>query len=109
MEGEGGVFVGMDSDGIDAHLNNGVVIASWLGHVAEIKDVGFFDFEFFEEMSHAEFFVHTWSNGVDRGGATDFVVKLWREFFAASDDFFAFFAVWIPGVFGLSAGFLAEG
>ena len=59
-------------------------------------------------MSHAENFVHTWSDGVNRGGATDFVFKFWGEFAATGTDGFAFFAIWIPSVFFLGAGFLAE-
>ena len=60
-------------------------------------------------MGHAEDFVHTWSDGIDRGGATDFVVEFGGEFLAAGDDLFAFLAVGVPGIFGFSAGFLAEG
>ena len=60
-------------------------------------------------MSHAKNFVHAWGNGVDRGGTTDFVVKFGGEFFAACDNLFAFFAVWVPCVFGFGAGFLTEG
>ena len=59
-------------------------------------------------MGHAEDFVHAWSDGINRGGATDFVVEFRGEFFAPFDDLLAFFAVRIPGVFLLSAGFLAE-
>lgn len=33
------VFVGADGDGIDAHLDDGVVVPSRLGHVAEVEDV----------------------------------------------------------------------
>ena len=59
-------------------------------------------------MGHTEDFVHAWGNGVNRGGAADFVVEFRGEFFAACDDFLAFFAVGIPGVFSFGAGFLAE-
>ena len=60
-------------------------------------------------MGHAEDFVHTWCDGINRGGAADFVIKLGGEFFATSDDSFTFFVVRVPGVFGFGAGFLAEG
>ena len=96
-----------DGDGIDTHLNDGVIVAAGLGHVTEVKDIFFVDFELLEEMGHAENFVHTWSDGVNRGSTTDFVVEFGSKFFAAGDDLFTFFAVGIPGVFGFGAGFLA--
>ena len=99
----------MVSDGysVDAHFYDWVIIAAGLGHVAEIEDVFFIDVKFFEEMSHAEDFVHARSDSVDRGSAANFVVKFRSEFFTAGDDFFAFFAVGVPGVFLFGAGFLA--
>ena len=60
-------------------------------------------------MGHAEDFVHAWSYGVNGSGAADFVIELGSEFFAASDDLFAFLAVGVPGVFLLGAGVLTEG
>ena len=95
-------------DSVDAHLYDRVIIAAWLGHIAKVEDVGFFDVEFFHEVGHAKYFVHAWSNGVNRSGATNFIIELWSEFFAALDDGFAFFAIWVPGVFCFRAGGLAE-
>lgn len=46
-EGVGGVLVTSNSDGIDAHFDDGVIVTAGLGHVAEVEDVGLFDFEFF--------------------------------------------------------------
>ena len=60
-------------------------------------------------MGHAELFVHAGSNGINRGGATDFVIKFGGEFFATLNDLFAFLAIWIPGVFLFGAGFLTKG
>ena len=60
-------------------------------------------------MSHAENFIHARSDGVDRGGAADFVFEFRGELAAAGADFFALFAIWIPGIFGFGAGFLSEG
>lgn len=60
-------------------------------------------------MGHAESFVHAWSDGIDRSGAADFVVKFGREFFGASNDASTFFTIWVPSVFSFGAGFLAEG
>ena len=60
-------------------------------------------------MSHTEDFIHTWSNGINRGGATNFIFEFWTKFFASRDDFFTFFAIWVPGVFGFGASFLTEG
>lgn len=73
----GGIFVRTDSDSVDAHLDDWVIVAAWLGHVAEVENVGFFDGEFFEKMGHAEHFVHAWGDGVDGGGAADFVIEFW--------------------------------
>ena len=42
-EGVGGVFVVSDSDGVDAHLDDWIIVAAGLGHVAEIQDIFFFD------------------------------------------------------------------
>ncbi len=109
FEGVGGVFVVADGDGVDTHLDDRVIIAARLSHVAEVEDVLFVDFEFFEEVGHTEDFIHAWSDGVNRGGAADFIVKLGGELFAAGDDLFAFLTVGIPGVFGFGAGLLAEG
>ena len=108
-ESESGVFVVADGDGIYAHLDDGIIVATGLSHVAEVEDVGFFDFKLFEEMSHAKFFVHARSDGIDRSSAADFVVKFGGKFFAAGDNLFAFFAVWVPSVFCLGASLLPEG
>lgn len=35
-EGVGSIFVISDSDGVDAHLDDWIIIATRLGHVAEI-------------------------------------------------------------------------
>ena len=59
-------------------------------------------------MCHTKFFVHAWGNSIDRSGAADFVIEFWGDFFSASNDFLAFFAIWIPSVFFFGAGFLAE-
>ena len=97
-----------DGDGVDAHLYNWVIVATRGSHIAKIEDIVFFYAELFHEVGHAEFFVHTWDNSVNGGGATDFVVKLGGFLFGESDDFFALFAIWIPGIFLFGAGFLAE-
>lgn len=39
---EGGVFVASDGNGVDAHFNDWIIVATWLSHVAEVEDVGFF-------------------------------------------------------------------
>lgn len=36
-----------DSDGVNAHLDDWVIVAARLGHVAEVKDIIFFDVELF--------------------------------------------------------------
>ena len=59
-------------------------------------------------MGHTENFVHTRGDGVNGGGAAAFIVKFRGEFFAAGDDASTFFAIWVPGVFFLGAGFLAK-
>ena len=98
-----------DGDGVDAHLYDGVIVATGLSHVAKVQYIFFGDIQFFQKVGHAEFFVHTRGDGIDRGGAANFVVKFGGVFFAFCHDFFAFFAVWIPGVLFFGAGFLAEG
>lgn len=60
-------------------------------------------------MGHTEDFVHTGDDSINRGGATDFILKLGGELFSPGDDFFAFFHIWVPSVFCLGAGFLPEG
>ena len=60
-------------------------------------------------MSHTEDFVHTWSNGINRSGAGDFVFELRTKLFAPCGDLIAFFTIWVPGVFGFGASFLTEG
>ncbi len=102
------IFVTADSDRIDTHLNNWIIVATWLGHVAKVKNVLFIDFKFFHEMSHAEDFVHAWSDGINGGSATNFVIVSWGEFFGALDDSGAFFMVRVPSVFSFGAGFLAK-
>ena len=97
-----------DGNGVDAHLDDRVIIATGLGHVAKIEDIFLLDIQFFEQVSHTEFFVHARSDGVNRGGTTDFVVKFRGEFFTAGDDFFTFLAIGVPGVFFFGAGVLAE-
>ena len=98
-----------DSDGIDAHLDNWIIVAARLGHIAKVEDIFFCDIKLLHEVSHAEDFIHTWSNSINGGGTANFIVEFWSEFFAAFDNSLAFFAVGIPGVFGFGAGFLAEG
>ena len=107
-QGVGGVFVVSDGDGINAHLDYGVIIATGLSHVAEVENIFFLDVEFFQEVSHAEDFVHARSDGINRGGTADFVFKFRGEFFGAGADLFAFFTIWVPGVFSFGAGFLTE-
>ncbi len=60
-------------------------------------------------MGHTENFVHTRGDGINRGGATDFVVKFGAVFFAKGDDLLALLAIGVPGVFLLGAGLLSEG
>ncbi len=98
-----------DGNGVDTHFYDGIIVAARLGHVAEIEDILFVDFEFLKEVGHAEDFVHAWSDGVNRGGAADFVVEFGGEFFATGDDLFTFLAIGIPSILFLGAGFLAEG
>ena len=50
---------------IDAHLDDWVIVATWLRHIAEVKDVFLFDFELFHEVSHAEDFVHARNKGIN--------------------------------------------
>ena len=96
-------------NGIDTHFDDRIVIAAWLCHIAEVENIIFASVEFFHEMGHTKFFIHARGNCIDRGGAADFVIKLGGEFFGAFDDFGALFAVGIPGIFFLRAGFLAKG
>ena len=35
-EGIGGVFVRADGNGVDTHLDDGVIVPSWLGHIAKV-------------------------------------------------------------------------
>lgn len=102
------VFVGADSDGVDAHGDDWVVVAARLGHVAKIKHVGFLDVKLFEEMSHAKFLIHAGSGNVDGSGATDFVKEIGQFFAAFLDDGLALFEIGIPGIFGLGASLLAK-
>ncbi len=60
-------------------------------------------------MGHTEGFIHARSNGVNRGSTTNFIFEFWTKFFASRDDFFTFFAIWIPSIFGFGASFLTEG
>ena len=60
-------------------------------------------------MGHAKDLVHARGDGVNRGGAADFVFEFRGEFFATFDNLFTFLAVGVPGVFFFGAGFLAEG
>ena len=46
-EGVGGVFVVSDGDGVDAHFDDGVIVAAGLSHVAKVKDILFLDAELF--------------------------------------------------------------
>lgn len=98
-----------DSNSIDAHLDDWIIITAGAGHVAKIEDVVFFDVKLLEKMVHAEDFIHTWGEGVDGSGATDFVFEVRGKLFAFFDDSFAFFVVGIPSVFVFGAGFLTEG
>lgn len=108
-EGKESVFVGTDGDSVDAELDDGVIVAAGLGHVAEVEDVGFGGVELLEEVGHAEFFIHAGSGDIDRGGATDFIEEIGEFFAAFGDDGFAFFEVGIPGIFSFGAGSLTEG
>ena len=36
-----------DGNGVDAHLDDGIIVAARLGHVAEIEDVLLVDFKLF--------------------------------------------------------------
>ena len=94
---------------VDAHLDNWIIVAARLGHIAKVENFGFFDFELFEEMSHTEDFVHTRDESVDTGSAADFVFVIWCKLFDASDDGFALLAIRIPSIFGFGASFLAKG
>ena len=96
-------------DGVDTHLDDWIVVTTRLSHIAEVEDIFLFNFELFHKVGHTEDFVHAWSDGVDRGGATDFVIISWSKLFGALDDSFALLAIWIPSVLGVSAGMLAEG
>ena len=107
-EGISGVFVVSDGDGVDAHFDDGVIVAAGLGHVAEIENIFLLDAELLEEMGHAEDFVHAWSDGVNRGGAADFVFEFGGELFTAGDNLFALLAVGVPSVLLFGAGFLTE-
>ena len=42
-EGIGGVFVVADGDGFDAHLDDRIIVAARLSHVAEVEDIFLFD------------------------------------------------------------------
>ena len=98
-----------DGDSVNTHGDNWVVVPSRLGHVAEIEHVGFFDVKFFEEMSHAKFFIHARSGDVDGSGATDFIKKVGQFFTAFGNDGLALFQIRIPSIFGFGAGGLTEG
>ena len=108
-EGVGSIFVVADCDGVDAHLDDWIIIAAWLGHIAKVENLFFSDVEFFEEMSHAKHFVHARNKGVDTSSTADFIFVGWSKFFGASDDSFALLAIWVPSVFNFGAGFLTEG
>ena len=101
--------MGADGDSVDAHLDNRVIVAARLGHIAKVENFGFLDVEFFEQVGHAEDFVHARDESVNRSGATDLVFVIWSELFSAGDDSFTLLAIWIPSVFGFGASFLAEG
>lgn len=100
--------MGADRDGVDTHLDDGIVVPSWLGHVTKVEDGGFIDFEKFEELGHAEGFVHARSGDVDRGRATDFEEKIGQLFVAFGDDGSALFQIRIPSVLFSGAGGLTE-
>ena len=108
-EGVGSVFVATDSDGINAHLNDWIIVATWLSHIAKVEDFFFGDIQFFEEVSHAKDFVHARDESINAGSAADFVFVGWSEGFGAGNDGFALLAVWVPGIFYFGAGFLTEG
>lgn len=97
-----------NSDCVDAHLDDRIIVATWLSHIAKVKNVLLSNFELFHEMGHAEDFIHAWGNSVNGGSATNFVIISRREFFGALDDSGAFFVVRVPSVFGFGASFLAK-
>ena len=101
--------MGANGDGVEAHLDDGIIVAAFLGHVAEVEDVGLCDLKLFEEVGHTELLVHAWGGDVDRGGAADFVEEVGEEFATTGDDGFALPMVRIPSVFGFGAGLLTEG
>ena len=107
-KGISSVFVRADGNCVDAHLDDWVIVAAWLSHIAEVEDFGFFDIELFEEVSHAKDFVHARDESINAGSAADFVFVGWGEDFGAGNDGFALLAVWVPSVLGFSAGFLAK-
>lgn len=41
----GGVFVTADGNSVDTHLDDRIIIATGLGHIAEVEDIGFLDVE----------------------------------------------------------------
>ena len=81
------IFVRTNSDCINAHLDDWVIIAAWLSHIAEIENFGFLNLELLEEMGHAEDFVHARNESVDTSRAADFIFEIWRKFFGASGGF----------------------
>ena len=64
-KGIGGVFVTTDCNGVDTHLYDWVIVATWLRHIAEVKDIFLFNLEFFHEMGHTEDFVHARNKSVN--------------------------------------------
>ena len=95
-------------NGVDTHLDDRIIIAARLSHIAEVEDFWFFDLEFFHEVGHAENLVHARSYSVNGSGAADFVLEFWCNLFNASNDSFALFVIWVPGVLNIGAGFLAK-
>ena len=44
---KGGVFVITDGDGVDTHLDNWIIVAAGLSHIAEVEDIFFCDIKLF--------------------------------------------------------------
>ena len=105
---ESSVFMRTDGDSVDTHMLNGVVVTTWLSHIAEVENVGFIYFQIFHQLIHAKFFVHTGDKSIDGGSAGDLVFKVGGELLSALDDTLALAMVGVPSVFLFGAGVLTE-
>ena len=47
---ESSVFMRTDGDSVDTHMLNGVVVTTWLSHIAEVENVGFIYFQIFHQQ-----------------------------------------------------------